>query len=175
MKDVMIDLETLSTRSNAAIISIGARMFDRTTWELGPSLYERCDPGQAKGSYHIDTGTIRWWLQQNEAARLELAKDTPSLTDVMHAAQDAFAKWAPEYVWAIAPTFDLTILEHALRAEGLVVPWKYNAPRCVRTVCDMAGLAKEDRVKPVVAHNALADCDAQIATLRVAFERLGAA
>ena len=43
MNDVMVDLETLSTKPNAAIVSIGAVFFDPKTGELGDTYYQVID------------------------------------------------------------------------------------------------------------------------------------
>ena len=39
MKQLMVDLETLSTRPDAAIIAIGAVYFDKVTGETGDEFY----------------------------------------------------------------------------------------------------------------------------------------
>lgn len=172
MKDCMIDIETLGTSPRAPIISIGARMFDRQTWELGDSFYMKAAPDLSR--YSADFSTIQWWLGQSEAARAEFANSGLSLHFALTGLTYAIAKkWKPQAVWAMPPTFDVVILENAFRTEGVAVPWAYDASRCVRTVCDLAKLPKEERAKAVVEHNALADCDAQILTLKAAFARIG--
>ena len=61
----MLDLETLSTRNDAAIISIGLVKFDQNGvidsqgWALDFS----------KVTGHIDPGTVKWWMEQSDMAR----------------------------------------------------------------------------------------------------------
>src|SRR5690348_4173144 len=57
-RDVMVDIETLSTRYDAAILSIGAVAFDRKTGILGPQFLICIDPRSTQDAgLHIDAGT----------------------------------------------------------------------------------------------------------------------
>jgi hypothetical protein len=176
--DVMIDLETLGTRPDAAIISIGAATFDRKTGEIFERFHVRVSPDLDK--YSVDLSTIRWWLTQSEEARQSLAQEVIPLADGLVSLRRWWANAArPEAcVWAFPATFDLPILENAMREEfsshmWSKTMWKYDATRDMRTLCDLASITKEQRVKPKLAHDALSDCEAQIATLVLAMEKLG--
>ena len=77
---VMIDIETLSSASNAAIVSIGACMFDMTKGAdyadpedsflvgIDPEYYPTICPGE----FDISARTCKWWSQQSDAARASL-------------------------------------------------------------------------------------------------------
>lgn len=67
-KHVMIDLETLSSKSNAAIVAIGAVMFDA----YGPhsNFYCQVDAKDCqRRGMDIDADTVMWWFKQSQAAR----------------------------------------------------------------------------------------------------------
>lgn len=68
--NVMIDLETLSTHTNASIIEIGAVEFNKIAGETGESIDIFIKP-QEWGMHerHIDGNTIKWWLSQSDEAR----------------------------------------------------------------------------------------------------------
>ena len=74
MTNVMIDIETLSTRVDASIISIGAVQFNP---EIGivrkaprHSFYRVIDGASClKAGLTIDAKTISWWMQQSEEVR----------------------------------------------------------------------------------------------------------
>jgi len=89
--DCMIDLETMSTRPNAAIVAIGAVAFNFATLEIGPKFYTVIDLRSAQDvGLHVDGDTVLWWLQQNDAARSQL---TLSHRQDLSRALTAFRMW----------------------------------------------------------------------------------
>ena len=132
MINAMIDLETLSTRYNAAVISIGVAIFndekvlDSVGWALEPkSVHGRIDPD-----------TVFWWMHQSDAAR------EYSFTGKYQAATAAFelktllAKWNVREVWSKDPHFDHVILSEWWDRVGNVgvFPIDYRDPRSFRTL-----------------------------------------
>src|SRR3990167_6025990 len=78
---LMIDLETLSSRPDAAIIAIGAYAFNE---EAAPEA--TLDPARAfyctvtpDPRAHIDPDTILWWMQQSQTARDSVTQHAPDL------------------------------------------------------------------------------------------------
>lgn len=176
MDDLMLDLETLSTSPNAAVTQIGACFFDRKTGDIGDTFSVKCIPNFRH--YDVDFSTVKWWTQQSEEARQSVFSD--DAIDI-NAAVLKFAMFLDKQdlgkdfrVWAMPSTFDVVIMEHAFKTEGLNVRWRYNAARDVRTVLEIAGFGKEDRVLPEVAHDALSDAVAQAKTVAKAFEKINA-
>ena len=172
----MIDIETLGTRSNSIVLSIGAVNFDITGENpvdiSGPNTFHRyITPRSCKraGLVH-DQSTIDWWSKQSAEARNKVmthSKNGDELAQVL----DDFSIWLNQSnmkytkVWGNGPSFDITILENAYRACNLPIPWLYHAPTCVRTIAFLAaehrGAYKIDRHTPTLAHDALADAVAQ--------------
>ena len=76
VNNVMLDLETMGLGPNAAIIAIGAVMFDPETMQLGSEFYRIINLESAVAAGGImDAGTVMWWLEQGAAARAELTSD----------------------------------------------------------------------------------------------------
>ena len=68
--NIMIDLETLSTHTDAAIIEIGAVEFNKYTGEIGNKLNIIINPSDwCKNGRHVDGETIQWWFKQKNEAR----------------------------------------------------------------------------------------------------------
>lgn len=175
--DVMIDLETMGLGTNAPILSIGAVAFNcfgygiEATFHRGISLEDSMANGRRPTA-----STILWWLQQSDEAREQVRQKGGGgarLAGVL-AAFDAWIKSLPgvPYVWGNGANFDIAILEQAYLDAGMRTPWGYRNARCFRTVMSEFG-AESDWVKPVVAHDALADAEAQARTLQNCMRRVG--
>lgn len=162
----MIDIETLGTRPNAPITTIGAVFFDLQTGEVGKTYYAKIDMVDAMRYGSADAETIRWWLTQSDAARKELVTGSYSLIDALKGLSAFYSQGYDAAVWGNGPTFDITILEYAYgKALGEKAPWPFWNVRDVRTVVQLAsGLVQKPGAftKGGVAHNAVDDCVFQI-------------
>lgn len=70
MNQVMIDLETMGTSTNSAIMSIGAVVFDIKSGNIGNKFEVHIDLNSSiKAGFDIDADTIYWWLKQNKDAQ----------------------------------------------------------------------------------------------------------
>ena len=158
MQEVMIDLETLDNKSSAAIVSIGACVFDRLTGKIIDTFYRRIDMEAAIASGGTCSGsTLIWWMQQDDEARIELTKGGSKISVAMA----DFIKFLPAncIVWGNGSSFDISILEMTLQRLKLECPWEFWNVRDVRTVLDLAShLVKKSDIPFVdTKHNALAD------------------
>jgi exodeoxyribonuclease VIII len=160
MHDVMIDLETMSTRPNAAIVAIGAVEFDIKSLSTGRAFYRVVDlDSSIRSGGEVDADTILWWLRQSEPARLALLQDTEHISTVLV----AFSTWIRESglesdairVWGNGSDFDNVILASAYRRWNITLPWKFFNNRCFRTFKSIHHDIKTERVG--TAHNALDD------------------
>lgn len=67
--NVMIDLETLSTKTNAQIISIGAIEFNKLNGQKGNRFNVGIKQSEwGKNGRDIDGNTIAWWMKQDKDA-----------------------------------------------------------------------------------------------------------
>lgn len=176
--DIMLDIETLDTTPRAAVLSIAAVAFNRNALledsQRLPYFYRRCKPGF--GKYNTSYGTFEFWMKQSDAARQALFVDAWEMFPTLDALAEFYRQNTVQdgsaSVWCLPGSFDLPILENTFHVEHVKVPWKYDAVACLRTVYKLAGITKEDRVPPTLAHDALSDAISQIETLRVALRRI---
>lgn len=168
MKDVMLDLETLGVRPNAAVFAIGAVKFGGGC--LGDEFYARIDVEDAvRAGLVMDVSTVRWWMRQGEEARGELESGEPLCVVLVR-----FAEWlgTDARVWGNGANFDQVILREAYRAAEIVCPLDPFLDRCYRTLKNL----RRDVRKPSLqgtAHNALDDAKAQAVHAMLLWSALG--
>lgn len=157
MNHMMVDLETLDTRPSTVILSIGACIFNEAGPLLGSDakLYVRCSwQDQIDAGRTVSESTIRWWMQQSDAARAALDGETFSLSRGLMDLKLMYYAQRCDRIWANGTTFDISILDHAYAGAQ---PWKYNAMRDMRGLRDLVPSDIMDDVENVTAHDALSD------------------
>lgn len=166
--NVMLDLETMSTKPNAAIIAIGAVVMDFEENCLGAAFYRIVSLSSSmEAGLVVDPETITWWMNQPDSARrlmrgCDLHNLAPALLDFTIFLKQAHA--ANEvHLWGNGAAFDNVVLRSAYEATKCVLPWDYKGDRCYRTMRkeypevpypDLTGLN-------LIPHNALDDAKAQ--------------
>lgn len=158
MNHLMVDLETLDTRPSTVILSIGAVVFDEHGVHRDPAacLYRRCLwQAQINAGRTVSEATIRWWLKQSDAARAALDGVLYDLDYALAELATLYREGACERIWANGQSFDISILDHAY--GGYKTPWKYSAPRDMRTLRDLVPPDLMADVEQGTAHDALAD------------------
>lgn len=135
---LMIDIETMSTRPDAALLAIGAVTFtvadgvdhsNAREWlvDLGDSV--------AHGG-RMDPDTVLWWTQQSERARRGLVA-TRQLRE--SAALEGLA-WMisglppKPWIWGNGADFDLVVIGSALDRHHMRPLWPFWQQRCLRTL-----------------------------------------
>jgi len=163
----MIDIETMGTSTEAAIVAIGAVLFDPETEQLGDTYYAKVDLADAvKDGGKIDAATVLWWLKQGDAARDELTGAGRVDIDIALAGLYVFIEDNTDkdalQVWANGASFDLPILTTAFPRSGYIHgPWKFYQERCYRTLKNIRPDIKAVAPAGNVKHNALDDAKAQ--------------
>lgn len=173
MNHVMIDLETMSTRSDAKVLSIGAAVFNDEVvvategWAI--------DISDDVGG-HVDWKTVKWWMEQDATAREfswggKLKNHTAAFNFKTFLAQHGveYGKDAKNEFWSKDPHFDHVILENWWRRVGDhsaigEFPVGYRQPRAYRTLVGEAqefGFSESDRGGFYVAHNPVDDAAIQ--------------
>ena len=137
---IMIDLETLSTAPNAAILSIGAVCFSLDGPPPDEGFLVSVDRGyyDMQSEFDVDPQTEAWWAKQGRAAQDSLKINRKSTLPL---ALDEFGDWCGmqgdvDYYMAKPAAFDFPILENAGRhsyGRGDVMPWKHRQRRCFST------------------------------------------
>jgi len=162
----MVDLETMSSKHNAAIISIGAVKFDNRDFSILDSFHvgvtlESCEAYE----FDISAKTVLWWMKPE----LAVARDKFFALEKVDIATalEGFALWFGNEsmpVWGNGATFDNVILRNAYDTVGMEAPWSYKHDRCYRTFRNLSVATKT--IKPETEHDALADAIAQVKTMQ---------
>lgn len=180
--EVMIDLETLSTRMNAVVLVIAGIKFDRSKEIKEPEksdfFYRRIDVASFDKTHHIDQQTLTWWKYQpintyNEAFGDGIVSFAPKGRIPIKQALMEFARWFgnSKQIWSNGNTFDIPILAELYLKFKIPIPWKYYNCRDTRTMyelgkVDIKNLSQEN------LHNALYDCWRQIIGVNMAYNNL---
>lgn len=177
---LMIDIETLALTPDAAILSVAAVWFDPRGDGYGEDFFYDVVTLQsnADSSRVIDPATVTWWMQQSDDARSVFSAHGQPLRSVLSELR-VFVEQRncalQTRVWAMGPSFDLTVLEDAYRDCGISRPWRYDAHRDVRTVFDLSDLDRASVPQVGTGHNALDDARWQVLAVQAGYRRLGLA
>lgn len=139
---VMLDLETMGNTSNAAIVSIGAVVFNPVTGKLGADFEQVINLNSSAYYGDLDASTVTWWLTQSEEARAIFQRDTPksSLKDALLELNQWFADLGDSkeiQVWGNGSGFDNVILTNAFKAARIRPNFTHWNDRDVRTIVEM--------------------------------------
>ncbi|MDD3037949.1 3'-5' exonuclease [Bacteroides sp.] len=157
--DIALDIETLSKRETAAIISIAALPFDKYDIKERPEMFpdllvkeggcSSLEPfyqvvnatSCALIGMHFEMDTVRFWAEQSPEAKAALLGD-----DIVSigTAMESFVKYieclkekydADIHIWAQGLDFDIPIVRNAIRTaiNQITYPWEYSHVRCART------------------------------------------
>jgi len=172
MTHIMVDLETMGTSNNAAIIAIGAVIFNEKN--ILDYFYQNIDlASSVERGLKMDPGTVTWWLEQDVKARAALREDRQPLPVVL----DNLSRWAAKdrdiseiELWGNGAAFDNVILRNAYKACGLIPFWLFRGDRCFRTIKALYPGVPMDRIG--THHNALDDAKTQALHLIKILRRL---
>lgn len=170
-RHLMVDLETLATSPDAAILTIGAVLFDPYSTLIYDKLYMRVDLDSTTAlGMKIDDSTIEWWSKQSAAAQEEAFSEENRIP--ITEAIEKFHKfaWNSEAFWSHGSIFDINILDTYYRALKKAPPWNYWQVRDTRTVFD---LGYDPELPKVTAHNALEDANAQAIGVQTIMRKIG--
>lgn len=160
---ICVDLETLSTRNNAVIVTIAAVKFNFGSDDM-ESFSVNIDPRDSK-SYGLDIAadTMEWWKSQPKEAVKAWQHSRISLIEGL----DAFTKFCGDsnslLFYSVYPVFTFPKLEASYSVVDRPTPWKYYNIRDTNTIY---WLTQSDHKKPVV-NDALSKCYSQIKNLKM--------
>lgn len=160
MKHIMVDLESLGTRSDAVILSLGAVKFDLDSDKIDDKAFYApisIDSNLELGR-RIQEDTLLWWLKQEIAAQSVFHEEKIALPQAL----EDFSDWVGtgDYeVWSNGADFDIPMVAHAFAQIQMETPWKFWASNCVRTYKKLPGAKAIASGVPFtgVKHSALAD------------------
>lgn len=145
--NIAIDLETASLRSDAAILSIAAQVFQPERFDLMTKNFLsndgafNCNVNLAScgtSGLHIDNDTMMWWSKQSDDAKASILMPPVLLSTALQEFSNWLAAMRQKYdadilLWAQGSDFDFPILRNAFRVCGLELPWDYKSQRDART------------------------------------------
>lgn len=175
MRRMMIDIEAMGKSPDGVVLSVGLAMFDDQR-VLKSRLWELCIKEQVeKYGRTLDAETALWWAQQPAELAASFSYDEGWLlrqlgTELQHEFAEARQSRTP--VWALPPSYDLSMLRSLLRVGNQRVPWGFRDERCARTVRNMVPEAFPKDGNPN-KHNAEADAVFQAESLLRAEAILG--
>ena len=167
---LMIDLETLATTPDAAILTIGACKFDPTATDVHSTYYERIVlETQEEYGRVINEDTLAWWSQQDKQIQEDAFGEGDDRIDLRDAMKKLYTfGLGTSNVWSHGSIFDVVIIEDICRSFQQAVTWKFWEVRDTRTLFDLAGV--EVRIEG--KHNALTDAVAQSNAVQTAYKTL---
>lgn len=183
--DVMLDLETLDTRSTAAVLAIGVAPFNLQTGVVGSaatSLYLGIKLESALKTGTVSASTLRWWMKQDLDARNAAFGGSHTIQEALQLLAQYFGTFncgtfncGSLRVWANGPAFDIAILDRLHDKCVYPVPWEFYNVRDYRTIIDLAQRQGYPTPKTTVAHHALADAQKQATVLCARYKELHSA
>ena len=171
MIHAMIDLDTLHTTPQAAVLTVGGVKFDPLSdSEPHSEFYYKLDLDTQNRDTSDDT--IAWWSKQDPKIQEEaFSAEGREHMDVF---LDSLPKWmvGVDVLWGHGYGFDITIIEDMLRQRGKGIPWQFWQVRDSRTLFSMAKVDPRKAMQSDL-HNALADAYFQAKGVQMVYKELG--
>lgn len=176
--NIMVDLETASTKENAAILS----------WAMVPFFTDGTEFTDMEDFYRIvsltscffagmdvDKDTQDWWMKQDPKAKsLFLHAEDENIHGVAMGAYTWLSNLAEKYdlyMWARGLDFDIPKMEWCFsKFVERPLPYKYNHKMDVRTVLKFMQIDQSQFEMQGVKHNALDDCKHDIRMIQEAYK-----
>ena len=152
---IMIDIETLSTHDDAAVIAIGLAAFNDHQILGGKEIL--VDPRFSPG--HRDPETIAWWEDQDPKILTVMMSGLTRPEEACGEVDLFLNGYIYDELWANPPQFDVVILKNLFKSCGKKWKGEHWQERDFRT---MKNLAKQLELEPfkeknLYKHSALRD------------------
>lgn len=135
---IMLDIETMSTKPDAAIVSIAAVAIE--PGKVSQHFFYRTvslESSLASGGV-IDHATEAWWdLPKNAEARSywDVPEDASvSIKEALVVLRSFIVQFDAPLIWGNGVNFDNLILSRAYERLSLNCPWAYRQDMCFRTL-----------------------------------------
>ena len=160
----VVDLETLSTRKNAVIVSIGAVAFSLRKGIIDEFEVNITPQSGKEVGLHIDKSTVQWWSEQSQEARDSWMENPTNIKDGLMQFENFYNRGCA--IWGFGADFDIAVLESAFYAIGFHkdkpygqhLPWQFWDVYCLRTMSNILSMKLE---KTGTNHHALHDALAE--------------
>jgi hypothetical protein len=167
---LMLDLETLATTPDAAVLTIGACKFDPNQNDVQSTFYERIQlDSQESYDRVINEDTLAWWSKQDKQIQEDAFGEGTDRIDLKDAMKKLYTfGLGTTNVWSHGAIFDVVIVENICQSFQQAVTWKFWEVRDTRTLFDLANISVRIEGK----HNALTDAVAQAKAVQQAYAKL---
>lgn len=178
MNHLMIDMETLSVKEMPVVTSLAAVEFDLLSGETGDEFYQTIDLDSAlDAGFHIDSGTLQFWLSENPEYLRKCLKDSIPLENVLrNFSAFMYHKNRDIKVWASGTDFDIGILRQLYSKFRIDIPYYFRNARDARTMRFVAEFMNIDidykSMQTGMRHHPLDDCKYQIKWVSEIFHQL---
>lgn len=169
MRHCMIDIETLSLRNDAVVLSVAAVPFDEHEHlSAENSLIISLHIGeQLCAGRWIDSETVRWWMTQPAHIRRTSMMGDIEFQEFASQFQQFLACETIDRFWCKGPEFDAAVLRSLYRSFESELPISHKHWRDVRTICE--GVECPEFAGD--AHDPYGDCVSQILHVQKAWEQ----
>lgn len=158
-RNIMIDIETWSTKPNAAIRSIAAVEFDIDTGVIGDKFYTNVSKIHNSVDFDFDKETELWWASQSKESQKIFDDDQINIRFALYLLNEFIEP--NDIIWSNSPSFDCVILRDAMDYFNIIAEWEYYNERCVRTIVNLNKKASDIPFEGI-KHYAIDDCIHQI-------------
>ena len=157
MMRMMVDIETLSTETNAVVLSIGAVIFGETKIIEDPFYSTPDYLHQLASGRIVDKDCLAWWKKQGELAQDVVSGNLLTRESNFNVALElnrVYQSYNCKEIWCQGD-FDIPIIRSWMETYSTNPAWHFGAVRDSRTLRKVCRLKEPefDGVK----HNALAD------------------
>ena len=183
--DVMVDLETMGTETDAQVLSIGAVRFRLDTRDDVTSINdeERCFYARLDLADQADKGrtttdsTLEWWESQSDEARQVFEEEPEDAANALK----RFLKFCKggKRIWGNGNMFDNAIVRDLCKTYDLEYPVSYWNDLDVRTLtrlwnllCNLGSNNKRPTFVVGEEHNALDDAKRQVLQVQKMYQEL---
>ena len=169
--DIVLDIETLSLRPNALVLSVSAIGFNPmeiTTNFSNNSTLDILLNLDDQPNRDINDDTVSWWSRQNPIIQKKVFGEEGRISVVEAIDQITKFCWLKDRIWIQGPTFDVPVLNNLFEEYGKGLPWAYHTIRDSRTLLDLIPIESES-----ATHDSLADCIRQAIMIQKALSGLG--
>jgi hypothetical protein len=183
-KDVVVDIETLSTETNTTLLQLSALVFDIKTGNTLDEFNFHVDISKCKNLV-VSGDTLKWWLKTDKELFTELInKGTHSEQDILYEFNlflNNHNEGSNIYFWGNGILFDNKIIQSKMKQYDLDYPIFYRNDRDMRTLvelyCEKFKVNSKEFIKSFnngehTLHNALDDCKLQAKIISFCFNSL---
>jgi 3' exoribonuclease, RNase T-like len=174
MTHIMVDIETHSTQTFAAIASIAAAAFPLEGGKITSAFSVNIEPSSCEEiGLHFDPKVAEWWLKQSQEAQDSFKDNQLPVKEALRLFKDWFHRSGGKYAWSQGASFDIPILANAYAMSGVNTPWNFMNIRDTRTIYaisdfDVSSVQRNDKLK----HDAAADVLFQIKCVQGAYRKI---